>query len=201
MLAAGTSTRMGKENKMLIPVNGVPIVSYCCLQALEYLQSLEEKSTLTVVTGYRRVSLHKALKPCRDFIEKTDKRIEMIEVFNPDFRSGQFSSAKTGVKNVSDNSPFFISLADMPLITSHNYAELSSKLGNYDAVRPSSNKKPGHPVLFSPSMKNRILKASDLLSVREILENCNTLEIDVEDSSCTQDIDNPEDIHILEKIR
>ena len=38
MLAAGTSSRMGKENKMLLPYKGMPLVTHCCMQALEFLE-------------------------------------------------------------------------------------------------------------------------------------------------------------------
>ena len=69
MLAAGTSSRMGKTNKMILPYKGIPLVTYCCLRALEFLQghSLEsgESCRLIVVTGYRRPSVNKALEPCR----------------------------------------------------------------------------------------------------------------------------------------
>ena len=75
MLAAGTSSRMGRTNKMLLPYNGMSMVCHCCLQALEFLQKHSEengeKCTLIVVTGYRSASIRKAIAPCRAFIGKT----------------------------------------------------------------------------------------------------------------------------------
>lgn len=193
MLAAGTSSRMGKTNKMLIPVDGMAMVAKSCLNALEYLQGCEEKSCLIVVTGYRHLSLHKALKPCRDFIEKTNGRIEFIEVFNPLYKQGQFTSAKAGVKNVADKQPFFISLADMPFADSANYSLLAENLNGYDAVRPFFNSNPGHPVLLGQAMKAKLLKASNKMSVAKVLETCNVNNLNVEGTSWTADIDSPND--------
>jgi len=195
MLAAGTSSRMGKTNKMLIPIDGIPMVACCCINALRYLESLNEKSRLIVVTGYRRLSLHKALAPCREFIEKTSSNLEMIEVFNPNFRKGQFSSTKTGVSNVPDCEPFFISLADMPQIRPENYCQISNHKSNADAIRPFSENRPGHPVLLSASMKERILSSPDNLSVSRVLEGCNVEVLIVSGPSWVADIDSPQDIN------
>ena len=115
MLAAGTSSRMGRENKMLLEYDKVPLVTHCCLQALQFLAdfslSNNETGTLVVVTGYRRRSVEKALAPCKLFVEDTDAPIRMLIVNNPNYRNGQFTSTKVGVKEVAEGSAFFISLA------------------------------------------------------------------------------------------
>ena len=201
MLAAGTSSRMGRQNKMLLPYCGIPMVTHCCMQALSFLERHSEQTgetcTLVVVTGYRRLSVEKALKPCRDFIGKTGAKLEMIVVKNPDYRKGQFTSAKTGVAQIEDGSPFFISLADMPLIGAENYEKLVPLLGNHDAVRPflqnGEDKVPGHPVLHSSGLKERILQCPDDWTVSRILRQCDVVEPLFADSSWVKDIDIPED--------
>ena len=197
MLAAGTSSRMGKENKMLLPYNGMPMVTHCCLEALRFLEQHAGESgtagTLIVVTGYRRQSVEKALLPCKLFVEKTEAPLKMLIVNNPDYRNGQFSSTKKGVAEVTEGSPFFISLADMPLIKAGHYAALVPLLGNYDAVRPfctkEEDKVPGHPVLHSYKLKETLLRCPDDCTVSRILHSCNVSGPLFTDPSWVRDID------------
>ena len=205
MLAAGTSSRMGKKNKTLLPYNGMPLVAHCCLQALDFLQQYssetDESCTLIVVTGYKRRSVEKALESCKVFVEKTSSPIRLLIVNNADYRKGQFSSTKVGTAEVSENSPFFISLADMPLVTAEHYRKLVPLLGDHDAVRPfyenKEDKVPGHPVLHAFSLKEKLLKCPDSWTVSKVLKVSDTFEPSFDDPSWVQDIDKPQDYQIL----
>lgn len=207
MLAAGTSSRMGRTNKMLLPYKGMSLVTHCCLNALEFLQGFsldnDKACHLIVVTGYRRRSVEKALEPCRTFIGKTTARLEMILVNNQDYRKGQFSSTKVGVDQVQEDSAFFISLADMPLIEPAHYSTLVPLLGKHDAVRPYSAEKkdrvPGHPVLHAYGLKETILQCPDDWTVSRILKNSDVLEPSFEDSSWSTDIDSVSDYQNLSR--
>ena len=201
MLAAGTSSRMGSTNKMLLPYEDMPMVTYCCLQALEFLSSYSTETGtschLIVVTGYRRRSVEKALLPCKEFIEKTDERLEMLIVNNPGYRNGQFSSTKIGVKQVNEGCSFFISLADMPLIKAVNYSTLVPLLSDHDAVRPfyenNGQRIPGHPVLHASKLKQEILKYPNNWTVSRILNKSNIIEPSFTDLSWIKDIDEADD--------
>ncbi len=197
LLAAGLSNRMGKTNKLLLPVETaageMSLCAFCAMQALDYLEGRRDGGTLIVVTGYRHRETEKALKVCADRIKASSSPVQMITVVNSDYRKGQFNSTKKGVLNVNENTPFFISLADMPDIRAAHYARLESLYSNQDAVRPFYNNLPGHPVLHAPSLKQRLLDMPDSSSVRELLSTCNTLNADMEDSSYTADIDCPAD--------
>ena len=197
LLAAGLSSRMGKTNKLLLPVETadgqMSLCAFCAMQALDYLESREDGGTLIVVTGYRHRETEKALRICADRIKASSSPVQMITVVNRDYRKGQFNSTKKGVLNVSENTPFFISLADMPDIRAKHYARLENLYTNQDAVRPFFNKQPGHPVLHAPSLRQRILDMPDSSSVRELLLSCNTLNTDIQDRSYTADIDCPAD--------
>ena len=207
MLAAGTSSRMGSTNKMLLPYNGVPMVTHCCMQALGFLASFSEQSDTTcrliVVTGYRRQSEEKALLPCKEFIEKTDARLEMLIVNNPDYRKGQFSSTKTGVSQVADGHDFFISLADMPLVSAGHYAALVPSLQGHDAVRPFSEYDgrhiPGHPVLHAFRLRDAMLKCPDTCKVSIFLSKCDVVELSFSDPTWTQDIDVIQDYELISR--
>ena len=201
MLAAGTSSRMGSTNKMLLPYDGVPMVTHCCMQALVFLASHSVQTDtvcrLIVVTGYRRQSVEKALLPCREFIEKTDARLEMLIVNNPDYRKGQFSSTKAGVSHVADNHDFFISLADMPLVSSDHYGTLVPLLNDHDAVRPFSEydgrRVPGHPVLHASRLRDAMMKCPDTSKVSIFLEKYNVFEPSFSDPSWILDVDEAKD--------
>ena len=207
MLAAGTSSRMGKENKMLLPFEGLPMVTHCCMQALAFLEqySVEnnESCTLIVVTGYRRRSVEKALGPCRLLVEKTDAPIRLLIINNADYRKGQFSSTKVGTAEVSEGSPFFIALADMPLITAEHYRKLVPLLGNHDAVRPfyenKEDKVPGHPVLHPYGFKEKIIQCPDSWTVSRILKSSDVIELSFDDPSWARDIDSIQDYESISK--
>ena len=207
MLAAGTSSRMGKENKMLLPFEGMPMITHCCMQALafleQYSQENNESCTLIVVTGYRHRSVGKALESCRLFVEKTSAPIRLLVVNNADYRKGQFSSTKVGTAEVSEGSPFFISLADMPLITADHYRKLVPLLGNHDAVRPfyenKEDKVPGHPVLHAFTLKDTILKCPDSWTVSRILKSSDVFEPSFDDPAWSRDIDVPQDYESISR--
>ena len=209
MLAAGTSSRMGKENKMLLPFKGMPMVTHCCMQALafleQYSQENKESCTLIVVTGYRHRSVEKALEPCKLFVEKTVASISLLIVNNADYRRGQFSSTKVGTAEVSEGSPFFISLADMPLITADHYRKLVPILGNHDAVRPfyenKEDKVPGHPVLHAFRLKDAILKCPDSWTVSRILKSSDVFEPSFDDPAWSRDIDSIQDYHLIQSFQ
>ena len=209
MLAAGTSSRMGKENKMLLPFEGMPMVTHCCMQALafleQYSQENKESCTLIVVTGYRHRSVEKALEPCRLFVEKTVAPISLLIVNNADYRRGQFSSTKVGTAEVSEGSPFFISLADMPLITADHYRKLVPLLGNHDAVRPyyenKEDKVPGHPVLHAFRLKDTIVKCPDSWTVSRILKSSDVFEPSFDDPAWSRDIDSIQDYHLIQSFQ
>lgn len=189
MLAAGTSSRMGKVNKLLLDVNGLPMVSHCCLQVLKYLDTLKESSKLIVVVGYKSKSTIKALSVCREFVCNSKAKIQLIVVENKNYRQGQFSSTKVGVKEVEDGSDFFIGLCDMPKLEAEHFAQLDKTVGDYDAVRPSVNAIPGHPVLMAAHLKNVILKQKNDCSVKKILKSYKVKELPFTDSSWITDID------------
>ncbi len=210
MLAAGTSSRMGEQNKMLLPYKGIPMVAHCCNQALLFLNSLKDepsKPTLIVVTGYMKEKVEEALQSTVNALANM-QNVTIEIVHNKDFEKGQYSSTVCAVSHIQDNEDFFISLADMPLITASNYKALRPLLENYDAVRPfvqaktSSDKNgnncengnernPGHPVLLSRKLKKAIVENPMKGSVNRLLKDYNVREVLFNDTSWTFDVDTP----------
>lgn len=193
LLAAGQSKRMGKINKLLLPLNGTTLVANSAMQALQFLENTNESSNLIVVTGYRHFATEKALKPCKDYIEKTNGKISMTIVYNKDFRKGQFTSVKTGVRQLNENEDFFITLSDLPKINHMHYKQLFDKQNN-NIVRPVVNNIPGHPVLLTANMKQRILKAKTNSRVSNLLKTEEVFVYKTTDPAFITDIDTPQSL-------
>ena len=208
MLAAGTSSRMGKNNKMLLPYKGVPMSAHCCMQALKYLESLSPESSkeIIIATGYMKEQVEEALNPCVEYAK--EKGIPFTFAHNENYEKGQYSSTVCAVSKVKDGEDFFINLSDMPLIGPENYSALVPFLEGYDAVRPFAidstigstidstteyrEKKPGHPVLLSAKLKKAVLQIPEIGSVNRLLKNYKVHECLFEGISWLFDVDNPQ---------
>lgn len=204
MLAAGTSSRMGERNKMLLPYKGMPMAAHCCMQALFFLESHGFQNTLLVATGYMKDEVEKALEPCMDYARNSKAGMTMKLVYNADYLIGQYSSTVCAVKDVPDGDSFFVSLADMPLIAPSHYEALVPLLKNHDAVRPfmssdanDGQRTPGHPVLLSPKMKKAIEENPNIGSVNRLLKDYDVHEVLFKDTSWTFDVDNPQTYETL----
>lgn len=211
MLAAGTSSRMGERNKMILPYKGIPMVAHCCNEALLFLNSLKNKAsrpTLIIVTGYMKEKVEEALQTyVNAYVNELglSQNVTIKIVHNENFEKGQYSSTVCAVSQVQDGEDFFISLADMPFISALNYKTLVPLLENYDAVRPfvqsqkealikenNKEKKPGHPVLLSHKLKKAIVENPNIGSVNRLLKNYNIREVLFNDTSWTFDVDTPD---------
>ena len=83
ILAAGLSTRFGR-NKLLEKINGVTMIERVVKSAVS-----SKVDEVAVVLGYEALRVKEALK-----------NFECRFIFNEDFRKGQSSSVKAGVKAV-----------------------------------------------------------------------------------------------------
>lgn len=208
MLAAGTSSRMGERNKMILPYKGMPMVAHCCMQTLFFLESQGFKNTLLVATGYMKDEVEKALQPCMEYARSSKACVGLHLVHNEDYQKGQYSSTVCAVSNVEEGEDFFISLADMPFVRACNYEALVPLLKDHDAVRPfittgvdseanDGQRIPGHPVLLSHRMKKAIEENPNIGSVNRLLKNYDVHEALFKDTSWTFDVDNPQTYETL----
>lgn len=204
MLAAGTSSRMGERNKMLLPYKGTPMVAHCCMQALFFLENHGCHNTLLVATGYMKDAVERALEPCMEYATSSKAGMTMKLVYNADYLVGQYSSTVCAVKDVPDGDSFFVSLADMPLIAPSHYEALVPLLKNHDAVRPfmssdanDGQRTPGHPVLLSSKIKKAIEENPNIGSVNRLLKDYDVHEVLFKDTSWTFDVDTPQTYETL----
>ena len=186
ILAAGESRRMGKQNKLLLPVCGeallVKLVKSVCNS---------DVGQVLVVVGHEAEKIRSELK-----------NFPLSFVYNPNFSEGMTSSIKFGVKEVSpDSDGFLICLADMPFI---NSSEINKLLHAYVRKRikekrlivvPLFQGQRGNPVLFSSEFRNDILDHNKDFGCKGVIKNNSesVMEITMVNDNILIDVDTLED--------
>lgn len=152
VLAAGTSSRMGRT-KQLLPFRGRPLLQHVVDVAAT---SLDE---VVVVLGYAAAEIGSVLSL------PSHARIEI----NPDYGSGQASSLRVGLLAVADRFPgAVVLLGDQPGIGGEAIrAVIETQLRTGAAiVRTTYRGMPGHPVYLDRSIWPEIMEASGDLGAR-----------------------------------
>ena len=190
ILAAGESRRMGKQNKLLLPVGGeallVKLVKSVCAS---------DVGQVIVVIGHEAEKIRRELN-----------NFSLSFVNNPNFSEGMTISIKFGVKEVSpDSDGFLICLADMPFI---NTSEINKLINSYVQNRikekrlivvPVFQGQRGNPVLFSCEFLNDILEHKKGSGCKEVILNNSefVVEIEMDDENMLLDVDTLEDYQRL----
>ena len=145
LLAAGTSTRMGAENKLLLPYRNVPIIRY-----MVNTYRAATGHTVCVITGHEAEQIEFAL-------EGTDA----ITIFNAGYENGQQSAVKLGLQAADDADALFIGLGDQPLITVKDLHFLMSahhESGGTKISVPIQGEARGNPIIIPPNLREKVLK-------------------------------------------
>jgi len=186
ILAAGESRRMGKQNKLLLPIGGeallVKLVASVCAS---------DVGQVLVVIG------HEAEKIRRELNE-----FPLNFVYNPNFSEGMTTSIKYGVKVASHECDgLLICLGDMPFINTseinkliHAYVKNRIK-GEGLIVVPVFKRQRGNPVLFSIEFRNDILEHKKESGCKEVImkNSDSVMEIEMDDEKMLLDVDTMED--------
>ena len=189
VLAAGQSSRMGPNNKLLAEFAGKPLVRHVTEVMLD--AGLDE---VTVVIGHQADQVAAALAG-----------LPVHLLFNADFAAGQGHSVAAGV-GVLDGAvtDVLIALGDMPLISAEMLQNLvASHLACEDHQRritlPSYDGKRGNPVIwgsaFFPELKHLCGDAGGRQVLQDHLAAHNPVEIS--SSAMFRDIDTPADLQAL----
>jgi molybdenum cofactor cytidylyltransferase len=136
VLAAGRSSRMGAINKLLIGIDGKPMVRRVAETALA-----AGAKPVIAVTGHER-----------DRVEAALAGLAVVRVDNPDYAQGLSTSLKRGLAALpADIDGVLVCLGDMPLISA---ADLGRIVAAFDPregreiIVPISGGKRGNPVLW-----------------------------------------------------
>jgi len=156
VLAAGKSTRIGKENKMLMPFGASTILG-TVVSALE--QSLVDE--VIIVTDDITISNNVSSSGKTKF------------VVNKDADKGMTTSIQCGVKASSTKSNgFMICLGDMPMLTKEDYNLLVNNYldeSNEVILIPKQPDRRGNPVIFSHHFLDQIMKLESMEGCKPIL--------------------------------
>ena len=174
LLAAGQSKRMGDENKLVKNFQGIPLIKHSVRNILASFIG-----ELIIVLGHQKEIIEKLI----------DKNKKIKFVFNQDFESGMATSIKTGLNHLSEETEaFFICLGDMPMVNKDIFNLLIKSKNNREIIVPTYKNKQGNPILFSKSMKKKIMTIEGNVGAKKILElnKDKILNIETNDQSITK---------------
>jgi molybdenum cofactor cytidylyltransferase len=170
---------MNGENKLTKKVRGTPLIKYSVKNILA--SSIDE---LIIVLGYQKEIIEKLI----------DKNGKIKFVFNKNFKSGMASSIKVGLNHIStEGEAFFICLGDMPMVNHNIYNQLIKSKNNKEIIIPTYKGKQGNPVLFSKSMKDKIMTIDGDNGAKKIIEkNENKIfNLEIDDQCITKNYNTP----------
>tara|TARA_Y100000590_G_C15455778_1_gene914500 strand:+ start:251 stop:823 length:573 start_codon:yes stop_codon:yes gene_type:complete len=185
LLAAGKSKRMNGENKLTKKFKGIPLIKYAVQNILA--SAIEE---VIIILGYQSEIVEKII----------DKNNKIKFVLNKNFESGMASSIKIGLNNLSDKTEsFFICLGDMPMVNSDIYNQIIKHKNNKEIIVPTYKKQQGNPILFSASMREKIMKVSGDSGAKKILElnKDKIFSLEINNIGITKGIDSLENFNSL----
>ncbi len=183
LLAAGLSSRMGRL-KQLLPFRHKTFID----NAIENLLS-SNVDQIILVLGHsaKEISLHLSKQA---YINHNKLEV----VFNENYLLGMTSSIKAGLKaNSSDAKAYLIALVDQPHIPVKiiNFLIESYKKNKFLIVKPTYQKKSGHPIIIDASLHQEILELPDNVGLNQITRaySKETLLIEVESKEILEDFD------------
>lgn len=181
VLAAGRSTRMGGPNKLLLDIEGRPMVAH----AVEALTASKADS-VTVVTGHQAEAVRQAL-------DGFDVRF----VHNPDYEDGISTSLKAGLAAVgAEADGAIVCLGDMPGVTA---AHVNRLIAAFDPGEgrsicvPMTDGKRGNPVLWARAFFDAMSAVKGDVGARHLIgaNEEHVCEVAFDDAAVLDDIDTP----------
>jgi molybdenum cofactor cytidylyltransferase len=184
VLAAGLSSRMGGQHKLLLDVGGQPMLRRVVSSVLA-----ARPAEVVVVTGYRAAEIKAALDG-----------LAVRFVDNPAYAEGQGGSVVTGVRALTAVcDAVMIGLGDQPLLTPAALARLIAAYATAPEGRsilvPTSGGQRGNPVLLAARHIPAIQAGAMKLGCRRLIETYpdQVALIEMADDAFIRDCDTPED--------
>ncbi len=182
ILAAGRSQRMGPSNKLLMEIEGVPLIrrTVSALRAASVGQ-------VVVVTGHMDAEVRRALDG-----------LNVTVVHNPRYADGLSTSLKAGIGALApDVAAAVIGLGDMPAVTTAHVNQLIAAF-DPEADRaigvPVHDGKRGNPVLWARRFFEDMQGVSGDVGAKALIGANESLvyEVEFEDTAVLTDLDTPE---------
>ena len=182
ILAAGKSSRMGAVNKLLIPIEGKPMVRRVAEAVVA-----AELSPVVVVTGHQHEQLEEALKG-----------LPVTFLNNKDYATGMSTSLRVGLDALpAECDGALIALGDMPLISAAELAQLVNAFNPVEGraiVVPTRRGKRGNPVLWARRFFGEMTAAGGDVGARHLLSAYPeaVVEVEMAGDAVLTDIDTPQ---------
>ena len=180
VLAAGQSRRMGPVNKLLMEIEGVPMVE----RVLLAIQAAGVEKTI-VVTGFES-----------DRIEERLSGYDVEFVWNENFEAGMGSSLAVGAAALAENrfDGILVCLGDLPYLKNDSIGKVIDafkKAKGEKIVAPCFEGKRGHPVIFPSHYKKPLEGLQGDAGARALIqqEAQNLLELDLSEEGTIRDMD------------
>ena len=190
ILAAGDSTRMGRDKALLPwpPDAGAQIAGTLLSSTIHALA--RHSDLVIVVAGKNASALQPIVWGCGAFL-----------VENPSPELGQFSSLQTGLRDVLNRGwdSALITLVDRPPAQDATLSALMNAFENRShetwAIVPEFQGKHGHPILIGRELIEEFLKAPATANAREIehANQAHILYVPVNDASVVMNLNTSED--------
>jgi molybdenum cofactor cytidylyltransferase len=197
ILAAGESSRMGRDKALLAWPPGPASRSTFLSATIELLQPLSDM--VIVVAGKNADSLRPIVDAAAGYL-----------VVNRYPERGQFSSLQVGLQEVLNHGrdAAIVALVDRPPAQPRTLASLCEAFSDaYEsgkwAVVPEHGSRHGHPILIGREMIEAFLRAPATSNAREVEHSlqAHILYVPVEDPNVVANVDTPEDYERLAQAR
>jgi molybdenum cofactor cytidylyltransferase len=190
VLAAGQSTRMGAENKLIAEIGGAPLVRRTVDAVCD-----SSASPILVVVGYMRREVCAALEGA-----------PVTFVANPDFAKGLASSLKAGVRALpSDSDGVIVLLGDMPRIAASHIDRLVTAFRDEEGssiMVPTLQGRRGNPVLWPAAYFRELLDLDGDTGAKALLARHReqVKEVDLGTDAIFLDVDTPQALQALRDV-
>lgn len=179
VLAAGASTRMGADNKLLLPFREgtvlASVVEAACASTAD---------DVIVVTGHQD-------RQIRDILEAYPVRI----AYNPEHEEGLSTSIRRGVlASLRETDAYVLCMGDMPFVTDltlRRLIEISASTEPPSIVVTTFDGRRSHPVVMHSAYRDELMDLNGDVGVRPIVETHPdaVVEAEVRDPQLLADID------------
>lgn len=176
ILAAGTSTRTGIENKLLLEFEKKALVAHTVDVALDSMAD-----QVHVVLGHQREQLAQALG---------NRQLDLL--YNTAYETGIASSIRCAVQALPNNvNGMIVCLADMPWVSTQHIDALIKQFTGDSVCALYFDNQRGHPILFPKTWFSRLMTLQGDAGANRLLRG-NELDItriDLSDDAIRRDID------------
>lgn len=180
ILAAGGSSRMGDENKLMMPFQGKPMLNHVVNA------SLNSNLTQTfIVVGHQSSEI-------KNLVQSDD--IQCVE--NEQWETGMASSIVAGISQLKQFDGFLILLGDMPLVTPELINEIIVHSSADKIVIPIKDGLHGNPVFFGSKFRDELLTLYGDSGAKKVIQDnlSSMIKIKIQSNTIFKDYDTKESL-------